>query len=121
MKNLILAATLVCALGTSSPVSSTNGATASETRAEYIKKAHAELDELSDKIDALELKAKAAGSEAREGMDHKLAGLKARRKTAQKAFAKLQHAGGKAWMSFTAGVDNGIRELKTAYDEAVKD
>lgn len=121
MESLILAVTMVCALGTSSPVGAAGAAKAPETRAEYVKKAHAELEELSGKIDALELKAKEAGSEAREGIDKKLAGLKARRKTAKKDFAKLRHASGKAWMSFKAGVDNGIKELKTAYDEAVKD
>ena len=125
MESLILAVTLACALA---PTTASHAAAAvnapskiAETKAEYVKKAHAELDELSVKIDALELKAKEAGSQAREGLDKKLAALKAHRKTAKRDFAKLKHASGKAWVGFKAGVDNAINELKKAYDEAAKD
>lgn len=125
MESLILAVTLVCALAPTTPSRASASANApskiAETKAEYVKKAHAELDELSGKIDALELKAKKAGSQAREGLDKKIETMKARRKTAKKDFAKLRHASGKAWISFKAGVDNGINDLKTAYDEAAKD
>ncbi|MDD5301789.1 MAG: hypothetical protein PHS14_01665 [Elusimicrobia bacterium] len=125
MESLILAVSLVCALAPSTQLNAAESKSApskiAETKAEYVKKAHAELNELSGKIDALELKAKAAGSEAREGMDKKLAALKAQRKTAKRDFAKLRHASGKAWISFKAGVDDGINELKKAYDEAAKD
>lgn len=121
MESLILAISMACALGTLSPVHAAEKSKAAETRAEYVKKAHAELDELSGKIDALELKTKEAGASAKEGLDKKLAALKAKRKTAKKDFAKLRHASGKAWMSLKAGVDDGINELKKAYDEAAKD
>jgi len=125
MESLILAVSLVCALAPSTPVLAADATKiekkAPVTKAEYVRKAHAELDSLSAKIDALELKAKDTGEDAREGMDEKLSALKARRKTAKKDFAKLRHAGGKAWMSFKAAVDRGIEDLKTGYDEAVKD
>lgn len=125
MESLILAVTLACALAPTTPSRAAAAVSApskaAETKAEYVKKAHAELDELSAKIDALELKAKEAGSQAREGLDTKLAALKAHRKTAKKDLAKLRHASGKAWISFKAGVDNGINDLKKAYDEAAKD
>lgn len=125
MESLILAVSLVCALAPSAPVLAADSAkiesTAPVTKAEYVKKAHAELDELSAKIDALEHKAKEMGVDAREDMDKKLSALKARRKTAKKDFAKLRHAGGKAWMSFKSAVDRGIENLRTGYAEAVKD
>lgn len=121
MESLILAVTMACALGASTPTTAGAAPKQPETKAEYVKRAHAELDVLGAKIDALELKAKDAGAEAKEGLDQKLSALKARRKTAKTDFAKLRHAGGKAWVSFKAGVDRGIADLKAGYDEAVKD
>jgi hypothetical protein len=54
-------------------------------------------------------------------MEKKLDALRTRRTTARKDFAKLRRASGKAWGSMKAGVDKGIHELKTAYEEAAKD
>lgn len=116
---LILSMTLACALA--APARSAGAPARPQTRAEYVKKAHAELDELSDKIDALELKAKALGTAAQAGLDDKIAALKARRKTEKKDLAKLKRASGKAWTDLKAGVDKGLAELKSAYDEAAKD
>lgn len=121
MESLILAVTMACALGASTPTNAGAATKQPETKAEYVKRIHAELDVLSAKIDALELKAKEASGEAKEGLDQKLTALKARRKTAKTDFAKLRSAGGKAWISFKMGVDRGVKELKTGYDEAVKD
>lgn len=123
MESLILAVTMACALGTPTPVRAADEVktTKAETRAEYLKKAHAELDELGAKIDALEIKAKAAGADAKAGLDEKLASLKTRRKTANKDYAKLKRASGKAWLSIKAGLDKGITELQEAYDAAAKD
>ena len=120
MESLVLAVTMACALGTSTPVRAADRSKAAETRAEYVKKAHAELDEISAKIDALEIKAQDAGTSVKEGLDKKLTALKARRKTAKRDFARLKHASGKAWRRFKIGVDMGIEELKAGYDEAVK-
>lgn len=115
MKRFMLAVAMASAFAAPMPVR------AAETRSEYIRKAHIALDDLSLKIDAMELKAKEAGTSAREGMDEKLESLKARRKTARKDLAKLKRASGKAWSKLKAGVDRGIQDLKTAYDEAAKD
>lgn len=121
MEGLILAMSLVCGLAPSAPLNGAGPksveAKAPVTKAEYVKKAHAELYELSAKVDALELKAKEAGA----GMDKKLQELKSRRKTAQKDFSKLRHAGGKAWLSFKAAVDRGIQGLRAAYEETAKE
>jgi hypothetical protein len=125
MKRFILAVSMafafVFAFAPSAPLRAAEGSKIAETKAEYVKKARAELDELSIKIDALELKAKEAGASTKAGMDQKLKALKARRKTAKKDFAKLKRASGNAWTDLKAGVDKGIEELKTAYDEAAKD
>jgi hypothetical protein len=83
-----------------------------------VKKAHVALDDLSARIDALEVKAKEAGSEAKAGLDAKLAALKARRKTARKDLSKLKKTSGKAWAKLKAGVDKGIAEMK---EELAKD
>lgn len=121
MESLILAVSLMCALGAPAPARAVEEAKAAETKGDYVRKAHAAVDALSVKIDALELKAKDAGSSAREGLDGKLTALKARRKTLKKDLARLKRASGKAWTKVKAGVDKGIDELKTAYDEAAED
>lgn len=121
MKRLILAVSMAFAFAAAAPLRAAEGSKIAETKAEYVKKAKIELDELGAKIDALELKAKEAGASAKADMKRKLKALKARRKTAQKDFAKLKRASGKAWSELKAGVDKGIEELKTAYAEAAKD
>lgn len=119
MKRFLLAATMAFAFAT--PLSAAEASTAAEAKAEYVKKVRVELDELSAKIDALELEAKKAGAFAKKGLEQKLKALKARRRAAQKDFAKLKRASGKAWSELKAGLDRGIEELKAAYDEAAAD
>lgn len=125
MKRLMLAVSMACVFGAAAPLRAAEpkpaAAKRAETKAEYVKKAHAELDELSAKIDALELKAKKAGAEADAGLEKKLKELKARRSSAKKDFAKLKRASGKAWADLKAGVDKGIDDLKKELDEAPKD
>lgn len=121
MKHFILAISMALAFAAAAPLRAAEGSTIAGTKAEYVKKAKAELDELSAKIDAMELKAKEAGASAKADMKVKLKALKARRKTASKDFAKLQRASGKAWAELKTGVDKGIEELKKAYDDAAKD
>jgi hypothetical protein len=121
MESLILAVTMACSLGAAAPAVAAQTSKAAQTKAEYVEKARVELDELSVKIDALEVKAKAAGASAKAGLDKRLVELKARRKTTKRDFLKLKRATGKAWVSFKAGVDNGIADLKRTYDDAAKD
>lgn len=121
MESLILAVTLACAAGSAPPARAAEGTTMAETKAEYVRKARAELDELSVKIDALEAKAKAAGASAKAGLDEKIKALKARRRSAKREFSKLKRASGKAWKGFKVGVDRGIADLRAAYDAAAKD
>lgn len=83
-----------------------------ETKAEYVKKARVELDELGVKIDALELKVKKAGDSSKMEMEKKLKAVKAQRKTVNRDFAKLKRASGEAWTDLKAGVDKGIAEVK---------
>lgn len=121
MESLILAVSLMCALGAPAPARAAEEAKAAETKGDYVRKAHAAVDALSVKIDALELKAKDAGSSAREGMDEKLTALKARRKTLKKDLARLKRASGKAWANIKAGLDKGLEDLKKDLEEADKD
>jgi uncharacterized protein involved in copper resistance len=122
MKHLILAAAVACAFAAAVPPrAAAQAAQNAKTKDQYVNEARAELDALAGKIDALERKAKKAGSSAREGMDRKLKELKARRRTADKSLAKLKGAGGKAWSGLEADVDKSIRDLKEAVDGAVKD
>ena len=117
MKRFMLAVAMAAAFASPAPLRAADEAKA-ETKSEYVKKAHVAIDDLSAKIDALEVNAKKAGSEAKEGMDEKLAALKARRKTARKDLSKLKRASGKAWAKLKAGVDKGIAEMK---EELAKD
>ena len=121
MKRLIIIVTMACAFAAAAAPRAAAETKAAETKDEYVKKARAELDELSGKIDALERKAKQAGSSAREDMAQTIKELKIRRKTAKKSLSKLARASGKAWADLKAGVDKGLTDLKEALDKAVKD
>ena len=92
-----------------------------DSKRAYVKKIHAEIDELSGKIDALEQKAKKAGASAHKGMDQHLKEIKARRKSAKKDLAKLKRASGKAWSELKTGVDKGIEDIRKALAEIDKD
>jgi len=125
MKRLILTVPMAVAFAfaTAAPLLAADAAkpaatsTLAETKDEYVKKAKVELDELSLKIDALEEKAKGAGTEARAGMNKQLKELKWRRKTVKRDFAKLKRATGKAWTDLKAGLDKGLADLKKELDE----
>ncbi|MFI5346068.1 MAG: hypothetical protein ACHQ51_06810 [Elusimicrobiota bacterium] len=123
MKNYLFAAVLAWACVASAPGASRAAETSkiAETKAEYVKKAHAELDELSARIDALEVKARKTGAATDEALKKKISELKARRKTAKKDFAKLKRASGEAWADLKAGVDKGIDDIKKELDEAKKE
>jgi len=112
MKQFLLAVAMGAAFVAPMPSRAAEEAKPPESKGEYAKKAHAAIDELSVKIDALEVKAKKAGAEAKEGLDEKLDALKARRKTARKDLSKLKRTSGKAWTKFKAGIDKGIAEMK---------
>ncbi|MDP3543458.1 MAG: hypothetical protein Q8T11_13395 [Elusimicrobiota bacterium] len=121
MESMILAVSLMCAMGVPSPALAAEQARAVETREAYVKKAHAAVDALGAKIDALEAKAAKAGGEARENADDRLRALKVRRKSLKKDLVRLKRAGDKAWTKVKAGVDRGIADLEKAYDEAAGD
>ena len=115
MKRFMLAVAMAAAFAGRSQLSAAD--TKAETKSEYVKKAHVAIDELSVKIDELEVKAKAAGAEAKEGLNEKLAALKARRKTARMDLSKLKRSGGKAWAKLKAGIDKGIADMKDELDK----
>ena len=122
MNHLLLALALTGALAASPPSRAVaESSKAAETKDEYVKKAHAEIDGLSGRIDGLESKGKKAGASARDGMDQKLKQLKSKRKASKRNLAKLKRASEKAWADLKAGVDAGIDDLKKAIDEAAKD
>lgn len=121
MENLILAVSLMCAMGAPAPAVAAEQASVVETKGEYTKKAHKAIDALSVKIDALEVKAKSAGASARADLDERLKALKVRRTAARKELRKLKRASGEAWDKVKSGVDRTIDDLQAAYDEAAKD
>jgi chromosome segregation ATPase len=118
MKRFMLAVAMAAAFAAPMPSRAAEAAKPVESKGEYTKKAHAAIDELSEKIDALEVKAKKAGAEAKEGLNEKLDALKGQRKTARKDLAKLKRTSGKAWTKLKAGIDKGIAEMK---EELAKD
>ncbi|MCR4295502.1 MAG: hypothetical protein NUW21_08205 [Elusimicrobia bacterium] len=121
MESMILAVSLMCAMGTPSPLQAAEQARAVETRGDFIRKARAAADALDAKIDAFEARSAKAGGEARETVDDRIRALKVRRKALKKGLKRLARAGGKAWAKVKAGVEQDLKDLETAYDEAVED
>lgn len=121
MESMILAVSLMCSLGSPSPLQSAEQARAAAAREAYLQEAHAAADILGAKIDALEAEAAKAAGEAREDSDDKIRALNVRRKTLKKGLVRLERAGDKAWTEAKAGVGRDLVELEAAYDEAVAD
>lgn len=121
MKRLIIAVSMMCAFTSAATLLAAEGSKFAEAKAEYVKKVHAELDDLSGRIDALERKGKEAGASAHEDVRQKLKELKAGRKAAKKDLSKLKRASGKAWADLKAGLDKSLEDLKKGLVETKKD
>lgn len=121
MESMILAVSLMCSLGSPSPVQTAEQARAAATREAFVQEAHAAAEILGAKIDALEAEAATTAGQAREDADDTIRALKVRRKTLRKDLVRLTRAGDMAWATVKAGVDRDIDELEKAYADAVAD
>ena len=123
MKIYLIAAFLAGAFVAAAPTAAraAESASPSETKAEYMKKARARLDELGARIDALEVKFKKTGAAADEGLKKRIAALKKRRQAARKSFAALKRASGEAWRDLKAGFDAGLEDIQRELDDAKKE
>jgi TolA-binding protein len=121
MKHLILAVSIMGAFAAVAPSHVAAQSKAAEPKHEYVKKVRAEIDELSGKIDALELRVKKTGVSAHKDMDRKIKKLKGQRKMVKNDLAKLKRASSEAWADLKASVDKGIEDLKKELDEIGKD
>lgn len=121
MESMILAVSLMCSLGSPSPLQAAEQARTAATREAYIKEVHAAADVLGAKIDALAARAAKASGEARVDADDRIRALNVRRKTLKKDLVRLARAGDMAWATMKAGVDRDIDELEKASVAAVED
>lgn len=121
MESMILAVSLMCAMDSPPPARAAEQTRAVVTREAYVRKARAAADALDAKIDAFEAKSAKAGGEARETVEDRIRALKVRRKALQKGLKRLARAGGKGWAKVKAGVEQDLKDLEKAYDEAVED
>lgn len=83
-------------------------------REEYIDKLAAQLKEWSSKIDEVETKARAAGSDMKAGYEDQIRQLKDKREVAAQKLQELKSSSAEAWVALKAGADAAWAELKSA-------
>ena len=89
-----------------------------KNREEYIDKMTSQLKEWSRKIDELEFKARAAGTDARITYEKRIQDMKNKRQSVVMRLRELKGAGGEAWETMKVGVDAAWDEFKHAFTEA---
>jgi uncharacterized coiled-coil DUF342 family protein len=92
----------------------------SEKRDEFILKMQMKLDELNDSIDALEVKAEDASTEARKEYLERVADAKAKRDQMSEKLAEVKQASGDAWEELQGGLQTSWDALSSSVKAAVE-
>lgn len=85
---------------------------------DYVRKMHSQLDHLSAEIDTLTAKAEHIKADAKAEYHKHLDELRAKRDEAKTKLASLQNAGESAWGDMKAGVEMAWGAISEALDSA---
>lgn len=89
-----------------------------EDRKAYIDKMAAQLKEWDDKIQELEEKARTTKAEASSELSQRIEDLRKRRKAAQDKLKELREASEDAWKDIRKGAQKSWKEMQKALDRA---
>jgi hypothetical protein len=89
-----------------------------EQKDEYCAKMEEGLDDLQDRIDVLEDRAKEAGADLRREYDQEIQELRRKEQTVRRQLDRAKDAAPAAWEDVKHGVRNALDELQTALDKA---
>ena len=85
---------------------------------EYQKKLDAQLNKYQQKLDALQVQAETMTQEAKTEYEEKLETLRQKKEALQQKAGELKSKSGKAWEDMKAGIDNAMKDLDAAFDQA---
>jgi hypothetical protein len=91
---------------------------AQDIQADYNRRARAQLQQVSDQIDALQAQANEVSGHADAGVKARLAQLTAQRDDLRRKIDHLQDSSGDALTSLKAGIDGAMERLRQSADEA---
>lgn len=89
-----------------------------ETKASYLQKLAAQLQEWDTELDELKLKAGQAKADAQAEIEEQITELRAKKDAAMLKFNQLQDASDEAWEDIKAGAEKSWTELKGAFKSA---
>jgi len=90
------------------------------TKESYLKKADKDLQSWSAKVNRLQKKAERAGTRTREELDRDIPVIRQKLAEVQKELSKLNESGESGWKSVRQGVEEALRDVKRAYQNASK-
>jgi len=90
-----------------------------DSKQAYQEKAKAQLDKLNAQIDELKTKSRQVKADAQVEYQDRLAKLYKKRDTAQVKFQELQQSSGAAWTEMQQGLNSALKELNSAWKNAV--
>ena len=89
-----------------------------QQKEEFQKKIQAKLDEYRKRIYELRVETDEMSAQVKDKVKHRLHDLEARREAAEKKLAQLESSSGKAWAEIKEGLDQAVKDLGQAYEDA---
>ena len=84
----------------------------------YLKKADRELQTVSAKVNSLQKQAEKAGTQTRVELDRQLKTVQEKLGIARRKLTEIQWASEGSWKSLRRGVDETLRDVKIAFENA---
>lgn len=96
------------------------GRMAAADRDAYLKTARRDLDQLSEQIEALKLKANKSGTAMRASLERKIHGFEDDHKNLEESWQQAKDAGESSWQEFKLSFTAGMEKLKKAVHNATR-
>lgn len=90
-----------------------------QEKEKYQKEVEATLNDLNDKIKALQAKAEQAGTDTKAKYNEIIEGLRKKQEEAQNKLNDLKSKSADAWEDVKSGMDAALENLKKSYNDAV--
>jgi len=89
-----------------------------QQKEEFQRKVQAKLDEYRKRIYELQVEAEEMSAQMKANMNRRIKDLEAKREAAEEKLTQLESASGKAWAEIKEGLDQAVKDLGQAYEDA---
>ncbi len=89
-----------------------------QQKEEFQKKVQAKLDEYRKRIYELRVDTDEMSAQVKAKVNRRLEDLEAKREAAEEKLAQLESSSGKAWAEIKEGLDQAVKDLDQAYEDA---